>query len=165
MITNAKTPISLWRTLSVAAMVAGTTAILSTAAFAGECPANKVGVDVTKAGATEPMGVTDEVIASIDLSAKGKQFADTMFRMRRLVVQPSGVVPWHSHMERPANIYIVDGSITEYRSTCAVPIEHKAGDVVAEFGDFSHWWKNNGNKPAVLISSDIVTTKSDDHMM
>jgi quercetin dioxygenase-like cupin family protein len=162
MITNAKTPVSLWRKLSIAAMVAGTTAILSTAALAGECPADKVGVDVTKAGATEPMGVTDEVIASIDLSAKGQQFADTMFRMRRLVVQPGGVVPWHSHMERPANIYIIDGSITEYNSNCAVPIEYAAGDVVAEFGDYSHWWKNNGSKPAVLISADIVEVKSDD---
>jgi quercetin dioxygenase-like cupin family protein len=143
-------------------MAAGTTALLSTAALAGECPADKVGVDVTKAGATEPMGVTDEVISSIDLAGKGQQFADTMFRMRRLVVQPGGVVPWHNHMERPANIYIVDGSITEYRSSCAVPIEHAAGEVVAEFGDFSHWWKNNGSKPAVLISADIVEVQSED---
>ena len=163
---NAKTPVNLWCTLSLAAMVAGTTAFLSTATLAGECPADEVGVDVTKAGATEPMGVTDDVIASIDLAAKGQQFADTIFRMRRLVVQPGGVVPWHSHLERPANIYIVEGSITEYNSNCAVPIEHAAGQVVAEFGDYSHWWKNNGSKPVVLISADILHTESmDDHMM
>jgi quercetin dioxygenase-like cupin family protein len=162
MSTNAKTPVSLWRTLSVAAIVAGATAFLSTTTLAGECPADQVGIDVTKAGATEPMGVTDEVIASIDLAAKGQQITDTIFRMRRLVVQPGGVVPWHSHLERPANIYIVEGSITEYNSNCAVPIEHAAGQVVAEFGDYSHWWKNNGSEPAVLISADIVEVKSDD---
>lgn len=162
MITKNRMPASLWRKLPIAAMVMSTAALLSTAALAGECPANKVGTDLTKAGATEPVGVTDEVIASIDLTAKGEQFAGTMLRMRHMVVQPGGVVPWHSHMQRPANIYIIDGSITEYRSTCAVPIEHVAGEVVAEFGDFSHWWKNNGKVPTVLISSDIIEVKSSD---
>ena len=27
-----------------------------------------------------------------------------LLRMRKLVVQPGGIVPWHSHAERPANI-------------------------------------------------------------
>lgn len=165
MVTNTDKTASTWRKLSLAALVAGTTALLSTASFAGECPADQVGADVTKSGASAPIGVTDEVIASIDLAAKGPQFADTMFRMRRLVVQPGGVVPWHNHMERPANIYIISGSITEYRSSCAVPIEHKAGEVVAEFGNFSHWWKNNGSEPAVLISADILQAKSSDENM
>ena len=57
-----------------------------------------------------------------------------MLRLRKLVVQPGGVVPWHEHAARPANILVAEGSITEYRSTCKVPIEHKAGDVTAEFG-------------------------------
>ncbi len=57
-----------------------------------------------------------------------------MFRFRKLVVQPGGIVPWHEHSARPANILVVEGSITEYRSTCKVPIEHAAGDVDAEFG-------------------------------
>ena len=36
-------------------------------------------------------------------------------RLRKLVVQPGGIVPNHSHAERPSNIYVVDGAITEYR--------------------------------------------------
>lgn len=125
-------------------------------AFAGECPAGKSGTDVMKPGPMTPSGVTDTVISSIDL---GKQFAGgegRLLRLRRLVVQPGGVVPWHSHADRPANIYVVEGSITEYQSTCSVPIEHKAGEATAEFGALSHWWKNNSNKPATLISSDIL---------
>ena len=38
-------------------------------------------------------------------------------------------MPWHSHDNRPAMIYIVYGEIVEYASNCAVPIVHKAGDV------------------------------------
>ena len=166
MITNAKTPISLWRKLSVATMVAGTTAILSTAALAGQCPADKVATNAMQNGATEPVGVTDEVLSHIDLSKEAVKLNDRLFRLRQLVVQPGGVVPTHSHGDRPALIYIVDGSITEYSSNCAVPIEHKAGEAAMESVGLSHWWKNNGSKPVVLISADILHTESmDDPMM
>lgn len=147
---------------AAAALVAAS--CFSAPTFAGECPAGKMGVDVTKPGPMAPAGVTDTVISSIDL--KGYGFEGRALRMRRLVVQPGGIVPWHSHGERPANILVVSGAITEYRSTCAVPIEHKAGDVTAESGALSHWWKNNTNQPAVLISSDILPPqKAADGMM
>ena len=137
--------------------------LFSVAAMAGDCPADKVGVDVMKPGAMAPKDVTDTVIAMIDLG-KGYGVDGRLLRTRKLVVQPGGIVPWHSHAERPANIYIVSGAITEYRSTCSAPIEHQAGDVTAEQGKLSHWWKNNSNKPAVLISSDIVPVPMKDEM-
>jgi quercetin dioxygenase-like cupin family protein len=126
----------------------------SFSAFAADCPAGKVGTDVTKPGPTTPTGVTDTVISSIDLSSMG--FPGRKMRMRKLTIEPGGIVPWHSHETRPANIYVISGSITEYRSTCAVPIEHSAGDVTAEFGPLAHWWKNNTKRPTVLISADIL---------
>jgi quercetin dioxygenase-like cupin family protein len=153
------------RGVSAAALLATATFFTATGALAGECPAGKTGVDVTKPGPMAPAGVTDTVIASIDLKAYG--FDGRLLRMRRLVVQPGGIVPWHSHGERPANILIVSGTIVEYRSTCSVPIVHKAGDVTAESGALSHWWKNTSRKPAVLISSDILppAAKPADNMM
>ncbi len=154
------------RTLRSAALAICVLPSLFGVSWAGDCPADKTGVDVTKPGPMAPSGVTDTVIASIDLAPLGTGFAGRTMRMRQLIVQPGGIVPWHSHEARPANIYIISGSITEYRSTCSVPIQHKAGDVTAEFGPFSHWWKNNTNKPAVLISSDILppAMKSDQSM-
>ncbi|OHV72739.1 cupin domain-containing protein [Ensifer sp. LCM 4579] len=135
-------------------------------AFAGDCPADQVAKDAMAPGATAPEGVTDDVLASIDLSPKGGDWKGSALRLRKLVVQPGGVVPWHSHEARPANILIVEGSITEYRSTCKVPIEHKAGEVTAEFGELAHWWRNNGSKPAVLYSADILPPRQDDdHVM
>ena len=125
------------------------------AAHAGECPADKTGIDLTKPVSTPAKDVTDTVISAIDLAPKGDAWAGNMLRLRKLVVQPGGIVPWHSHEVRPANILVVEGSITEYRSTCKVPIEHPAGDVTSEFGKLSHWWKNNGKVPAVLIAADI----------
>ena len=130
--------------------------IAPTNAWAADCPPGKTAVDAMKPGPSAPSGVTDTVISSVDIAPLGKGFDGYAMRMRKLVVQPGGVVPWHSHKKRPANIYIISGSITEYRSTCSVPIEHKAGDVTGEFGKLQHWWKNNSTEPAVLISADIL---------
>ena len=103
---------------------------------------------------TMPKGVTDDVIGSIDLASEigvdGRQL-----RTRRLVVQPGGIVPVHSHKDRPALIYVVSGSITEHSSACGVPIEHKAGDISREADGLSHYWQNHGKEPAVLLSSDV----------
>ena len=39
---------------------------------------------------------------------------------RKLTIEPGGVVPWHSHGDRPAIIYIAEGEIVEYASNCAL---------------------------------------------
>jgi quercetin dioxygenase-like cupin family protein len=143
------------------------TAAFATFASAGECPADQVMAGAVTSGATAPKGVEDTVISSIDLSPKGAGFENQMMRMRRLVIQPGGVVPWHDHAVRPANILVISGEVIEHRSNCKVPIVHKAGEVVAEFGaDLAHWWENTGSEPAVLISADIVMSEmKDDKMM
>jgi len=143
-------------------------AILGAANLAGSaiagCPGDKVVADGKgqKMVNFGPKDVTDVVIEATDLSTQKVALPGYQFRARRLTIKPGGIVPWHSHGERPANIFIVEGAITEYRSTCAVPIEHPAGDVTAEAGQLSHWWRNNTNKPAVLVSSDIVPTPMTD---
>ncbi|MGH6893140.1 MAG: cupin domain-containing protein [Dongiaceae bacterium] len=150
--------------LSTAAFVAGAMAFGS-AAFAGECPAGKIVAD-GKGQTDQSMAakdVTDNVLASIDLSKEMVAANDHQFRMRRLEIQPGGIVPWHSHNDRPALIYVVQGEITEFASTCADPIVHKAGDVSVDAGR-SHWWKNTGSKKVVLISSDILHDQADTSM-
>jgi quercetin dioxygenase-like cupin family protein len=122
-------------------------------AFAGECPADQVRANALADAPTMPNRVTDDVIASINLN--NYDIAGRDLRLRRLVVEPGGIVPLHSHAERPANIYVVKGEVTEYRSTCAVPVTHREGDVVAEQGETSHWWRNNSRRRAILISADI----------
>jgi len=135
-------------------------------ARAAECPAGKVGVDVMAQNDAKASGVTDQVLASLDVAKEPIGIAGRSFRVRRLVVQPGGIVPWHDHANRPALIYIVSGAITEYRSTCAVPLEHKEGEVSVEDHTTKHWWKNNTDKPAVLISDDLFpVAMKDDHTM
>ncbi len=134
-------------------------------AFAGSCPAGKMGVDVRSMNTTPAKGVTDTVLTSIDVAKEPAHIEGRLFRMRRLVIQPGGVVPWHSHGERPAIIYVVSGEVTEYASSCSVPIVHRAGDATPELHVTSHWWKNTGKATAVLLSADLMPVGSDAHMM
>jgi quercetin dioxygenase-like cupin family protein len=133
-------------------------------ALAGECPADKVGRDLTKPVTSPAKDVTDTVLTKIELAQEPVGLKDHELRLRKLVVQPGGVVPWHSHGDRPAIIYIVEGSITEYASTCAVPILHKAGEVARVTSATAHWWKNTGSKPVTLLSADILHDKTDANM-
>lgn len=158
-----------WQKMAAAGLVAAALAIAANAASAGECPAaSRVADGKGQAmGPTVPKDVTDVVRATTDLSHEPAMIADRQFRLRQLDIKPGGVVPWHSHDNRPAMIYIVSGEVVEYASNCAVPIVHKAGDVAPEKKGTSHWWKNTGSTSAVLISVDLfpVGMKMDDHMM
>ena len=136
----------------------------STRAFAGECPADKRGLDLIPPGTNVPKGVTDKVIGSIDLANEKVKLAGYQLRMRHFTIAPGGEVPWHSHADRPALIYILQGAITEFTSTCAEPIVHKAGDLAVENHEVSHWWKNLGDKTVVLYVGDVLHDKTDKHM-
>jgi quercetin dioxygenase-like cupin family protein len=155
--------ITLRRALA-AAIALPAVLLLANAASAGECPAGKTGVDLTKPVTTPAKDVTDTVLAATDLGGESIATPGRQLRLRKLVVKPGGVVPWHSHADRPAIIYIVEGEVTEYASTCAVPIVHKAGDVARETKATAHWWKNTGNKTAVLLSADILHDQTDKNM-
>jgi quercetin dioxygenase-like cupin family protein len=152
------------RTLSLAGVIV---ALGIAAANAGECPADKVVASGQgqQAGATMPKDVTDTVLGAIDLAKEPVAIKDRTFRLRRLEIQPGGEVPWHSHEDRPAIIYVVQGEVTEYSSDCAVPIVHKAGEVSPETHGVAHWWKNTGSAKAVLISADLLYAADDEHTM
>jgi len=136
----------------------------TSAAVAGDCPADQFKVGAREPVPTPATGVTDTVLASIDLAKEPVKLNDHLQRVRKLVIEPGGVVPWHSHTDRPALIYIIEGEIVEYASNCSVPIVHKAGDVRAETQGTSHWWKNLGNKTVTLLSFDILHDVHDHNM-
>src|SRR5690348_10798306 len=82
-------------------------------ANAGSCPAGKELADATKPVSYAASGVTDTVLASIDLAKEPAKIDGRKLRLRKLVIQPGGIVPWHSHGDRPAIIYIIQGEVTE----------------------------------------------------
>ena len=127
-------------------------------------PGRQDDAECTRGGDRRAVGVTDNVLAALPLAEEGPMLADRQMRVRKLVIQPDGIVPWHSHGDRPALIYVVEGEIHEYASNCAAPITHVAGDVAVENHNVSHWWKNLSSAPVTLLSFDILHDETDQAM-
>ncbi len=163
------TPSTLRSRRLAALAAAAALALGAVAAEAGQCPADKIVAE----GKGQPMskepanGVTDTVVTTTELAKEPLAINGRLFRARRLDIAPGGVVPWHSHGDRPAMILISSGEIVEYASTCGVPITHKAGDITAERNPTAHWWKNLGTQPVVIYSFDLFRAedKKNDRMM
>ena len=80
----------------------------------------------------KPVGVTDVTLGSIDLGKQPAHIEGRELRFRKLTIEPGGIVPWHSHDDRPALIFVQQGEIVEYASNCVEPIVHKAGEIRPE---------------------------------
>jgi quercetin dioxygenase-like cupin family protein len=134
------------------------------AAFAGECPADKMKANVRPMVDHKAVGVTDVTLGSINLGKQPAAIKDRELRFRKLTIEPGGVVPWHSHDDRPALIFVQQGEIVEYASNCADPIVHKAGEIRPEVAGTAHWWKNLGKETVILYVGDIRRDPHDKHM-
>ena len=148
------------RSAAALAFVAG----FAVNAQAGECPADLSKPNARQAVDFKPVGVTDTTLGAIDLGKEMAQIKGRELRFRKMVIQPGGIVPWHSHDDRPALIYVAEGEIIEYASNCAGPIHHKAGEIRPETQGTSHWWKNLSDKPVVLFIGDVRHDPDDHHM-
>lgn len=140
------------------------TLLVAAPAFAGECPADKVGTNALAGAPTAPIGVMEKELASIDLSKENVKLNERRLRMRHMEIQPGGVVPLHDHADRPALIMVTAGEIYENSSKCLVPIFHRPGDVSREFLGTRHWWKNQGTTTVMLTIADVVNDMKPDTM-
>jgi quercetin dioxygenase-like cupin family protein len=154
---------ALGRSIAAVGMVAGSV-VATASAMAGECPAENVKLNAREPVTFAAKGVTDTTLGAINLAKEPAKIKDRQLRFRKLTIEPGGIVPWHSHGDRPAIIYIAEGEIIEYASNCAGPIVHKAGDIRPETNPTSHWWKNLGDKTVVLFVGDVLHDKNDKHM-
>jgi quercetin dioxygenase-like cupin family protein len=136
----------------------------SAVAFAGECPAGKMKAEVRPPVDFKPVGVTDTTLGSINLENEPAKLKGRELRFRKLVIEPGGIVPWHSHDDRPALIYVAQGEVVEYASNCSEPIVHKAGEIRAERHGTAHWWKNLKDTTVVLFVGDVRHDRDDHHM-
>jgi len=133
-------------------------------AFAGECPADKMKPNAHQMVDYKPVGVTDVTLGAIDLGKQPAHIEGRELRFRKLTIEPGGIVPWHSHDDRPALIFVQQGEIVEYASNCVDPIVHKAGDIRLEVSGTSYWLKNLGKETVVLYVGDVRRDPNDHHM-
>jgi quercetin dioxygenase-like cupin family protein len=154
---------TLWLGFALAGIIAGSVATASSA-LAGECPADKIKPNAREMVDYKPVGVTDVTLGSINLEKQPANIRDRELRFRKLTIEPGGIVPWHSHDDRPALIFVQQGEIVEYASNCAEPIVHKAGDIRPEVFGTSHWWKNLSTQTVILYVGDVRKDPHDHNM-
>jgi quercetin dioxygenase-like cupin family protein len=152
-----------WQALGIVSTIAVSLATAS-AALAGECPADKMKPNARQMVDYKPVGVTDVTLGSIDLGKQPAHIEGRELRFRKLTIEPGGIVPWHSHNDRPALIFVQQGEIVEYASNCVDPIVHKAGDLRPEVYGTSHWWKNLGKETVILYVGDVRKDPTDHNM-
>ena len=103
---------------------------------------------------TENKGLKFGASASIDLSKEIERVQGRFLRLRVLTVAPGGVLGLHSHKDRPAVAYIIQGTLTEHREGGEV-MEHRAGESWAVATSVTHWEENTGSEPLELVAADI----------
>lgn len=102
----------------------------------------------------ETKGVTVKLLSSLDLGLEIEGMEGRQFRMRLVTFEPGAVFgPIHNHKDRPGLVYILQGSITDYRD--GVAKEYGPGLGWPEDRNTLHWLENRGTIPAVEISVDI----------
>ncbi|MCR9257853.1 MAG: cupin domain-containing protein [Alphaproteobacteria bacterium] len=110
-------------------------------------------------GPTKGKGLRNFSVGEIELAKEIDTLANRHMRVRYWEVAPGGVVPVHSHKNRPAFIYVANGEIYEHRSDKAEPNVYKTGDISREADGVKHWWENKSKKTVVLIAFDVYEKK------
>jgi quercetin dioxygenase-like cupin family protein len=100
------------------------------------------------------VGLSEEPLRSLDLSAEFDSTKGRVFRMRRITVQPGGALALHDHVDRPAITYLLQGQMT-YHQEGKPDLVANPGDGFAEGRTTTHWGENTGKVPAVWIAVDI----------
>ena len=97
-------------------------------------------------------GMDAKVESTIDLAP---DFPGYQLRLRTITIEPGGVAGFHSHRDRPAFAYVLQGTLTELREGGHVKAAGP-GRFITESRDVEHWAENRGKAKVVIIGVDIV---------
>ncbi len=114
-------------------------------ARAEDAPKGNIGFSTTK---TQVIELGDEIEGM-----SGRQL-----RLRVLKIEPNGHIGIHSHKDRPSVVYFLEGTDTVYSADGSSKV-FNPGDTTAATKDTTHWHKNAGKVPVVLIAVDVFHSK------
>jgi len=103
---------------------------------------------------TENVGQSEQLLRSIDLTNELESAKGRPLRMRKITLQPGGVLGLHNHVDRPAITYLLQGQMT-YHQEGKPDVVANPGDGFAEGRATTHWAESTGKVPAVWIAVDI----------
>jgi quercetin dioxygenase-like cupin family protein len=100
-------------------------------------------------------GLTVEKMVTRDLGGEIEGMQGWQLRLRVLNLAPGGVIGDHSHKDRPAVVYVLQGTLTDHPDGGAMK-EHPQGAAWSEGKGTTHWAENKGQTSVVLITGDIL---------
>lgn len=90
----------------------------------------------------------------VDLGPEIEGMQGRQLRMRLLTIEPGGYIGIHSHKDRPAVVYFLQGTDTVTLEDGTVKV-FRPGDTSSANKDTTHWHRNDGKEPVVLIAVDV----------
>ena len=77
---------------------------------------------------TQTVGQSEELLRSLDLTTELESTKGRPLRMRKVTLQPGGVLGLHNHVDRPAITYLLQGEMTyHYEEKLAQVVKPEAG--------------------------------------
>ena len=103
---------------------------------------------------TTTVGFSEELLRSLDLTGELESSEGRPLRMRKLTLQPGGVLGIHNHVDRPAITYLLQGQLTYHQEGRPEAVVNPGGGF-AEGRSTTHWTESTGSVPAVWVAVDI----------
>jgi quercetin dioxygenase-like cupin family protein len=128
-------------------------ALLASAIFLG-WGANTVSAEDPPKG---NKGFTASKTTVVDLAPEIEGMAGRQLRMRVLTIEPGGYIGLHSHKDRPAVVYFMQGTDEVGLADGSKKILHP-GDTSTATKDTTHYHRNVGKDNVVLIAVDVFKT-------
>ena len=91
---------------------------------------------------------------AVDLAPEFDGMSGRQLRMRTITIAPGGHIGIHSHKDRPAVVYFLQGTDTVTFGDGSSKV-FRAGDTSYANKDTTHWHRNDGPEPVVLVAVDI----------
>lgn len=94
----------------------------------------------------------------VELGDEIPGMAGRQLRLRVLKIEPGGHIGIHSHKDRPSVVYFLNGvdTVTFADGTSKI---FNPGDTTSATKATTHWHKNNGKEPVLLVAVDIFHNK------
>jgi quercetin dioxygenase-like cupin family protein len=99
-------------------------------------------------------GFTATKTTVVELGNEIEGMAGRQLRLRMLTIEPGGYIGMHSHKDRPAVVYCMQGTDEVGLADGTKKTLH-AGDTSTATKDTTHYHRNTGQDNVVLIAVDI----------
>jgi quercetin dioxygenase-like cupin family protein len=102
-------------------------------------------------------GFTASKTTVVELGPEIENMAGRQLRMRVLTIEPGGYIGIHSHKDRPAVVYFMQGTDEVGLADGSKKLMHP-GDTSTATKDTTHYHRNVGKDKVVLIAVDVFKT-------